>query len=161
MGYAGGVVVCSRTLDLINIMELTKFSRLLPNSKRLILLASVAVSAGEPLEIPDDFERIDLNEYLTDGNDGIFLIRAVGDSMECEIYQGDLLVINRNLQARNGDKIIASVNGACIVKIFSQSPHGLRLVASNGKYQPHEICVQDNFQIFGVVTHIVRNLKKN
>lgn len=141
-------------------MKLTEISQLRPHSKTQNLIANVGVSAGEPCEI-NELEQLDLNEYLTNGNDGVYLIRVVGDSMETEIFHGDLLIVNRNLQARNGDKIIASVNGYYTVKIFSESPHGLRLVASNGKYQPHEICVQDNFEIFGVVTHVIRSLKKN
>ncbi len=141
-------------------MELSDFAQLKPHSKELSLLASIAVSAGEPAEISNDFEQIDFNEYLTGGREGVYLIRAVGDSMETEIFHGDLLVVNRNLQARSGDKIIAYINNCFTVKIFSNQTNGLRLVASNGKYKPHNICLQDNFQIFGVVTHVVRAVKK-
>ncbi len=77
--------------------------------------------------------------------------------MEAEIYQGDLLVVNRNLQARSGDKVLASVNGSFTVKIFSQRPK-LRLVAANVKYKSIEISRRDDFQIFGVITHIVRKV---
>lgn len=141
-------------------MNLTEFILLRPYSKKLSLIADVAVSAGDLCEI-NELEQIDFNEYLTNGNDDIYLIRVVGDSMEAEIFHGDLLVVNRNLQAKNGDKIIASVNGSFTVKVFSQDPHGLRLVASNGKYKPRKIHRKDNFEIFGVVTHVIRNLKKN
>ena len=124
-----------------------------------IFLASVAVCAGEPAEITDELDQIDLNEYLTSGTEGVFLIRVVGDSMETEISHGDLLVVNRNLQAKDGDKIIASLDGNFTVKIFRKTPT-LQLVASNGKYTPRQISRKDDFQIFGVVTHIVRQIKK-
>ena len=143
-------------------MKLTEFIPLRPNSNKFILLADAAVSAGEPCEIPDDFEQCDINEYLTNGKDGVYLIRVVGDSMEAEIFHGDQLIVNRNLQAEHGDKIIASVGGSFTVKIFSQSPReGLRLVAKNGKYKPRKILPKDDFEIFGVVTHVIRKLKKN
>ena len=119
------------------------------------------VSAGEPQEIEYPLERVDLNEFVTGGDDDIFMIRADGDSMEAEIKNGDWLVINRNLQARHGDKIIASVNGSFTVKIFSNQANGLRLVASNGNYAPRQIHRKDIFEIFGVVTHVLHCFKKN
>ncbi len=141
-------------------MQLTEIISLRPHSERASLMASIAVPAGEPAEITNEFEQLDLNEFFTGGNEGIYMIRVVGDSMEAEIKSGDLLVVNRNLQARTGDKIIASINGSFTVKILSDNPNGLRLVASNGKYQPHEITIQDSFEIFGVVTHVIHSLKR-
>ncbi|MDQ3180758.1 MAG: hypothetical protein M3Q33_09580, partial [Acidobacteriota bacterium] len=106
------------------------------------------------------FERIDLNELVTNGSEGVFMIRANGDSMETEIQSGDWLIVNRNLQARNGDKVIASVNDSFTVKIFSECRKGLRLVASNGNYQPRQISRKNNFEVFGVVTHVLHTVKK-
>lgn len=138
---------------------LTEFIPLSPHSEKLSPMASVAVCAGEPAEISNELEQIDFNDYLTNGNDGVYLIRVVGDSMETEIFHGDLLIVNRNLQAKHNDKIVASVNGNFTVKIFRERPT-LQLVASNGKYLPKKITKRDDFQIFGVVTHIVRQIKK-
>ena len=73
---------------------------------------------------------------------------------------GDWLIINRSLQPKAGEIIIASLGGALTVKIYSPSPGGLRLVASNGKYTAREITRRDDFQVFGVVTHIIHRLKK-
>lgn len=141
-------------------MQLTDFISLTPNSKTHARLASVAVTAGEPAEISGELEQFDFNEHLTGGNDAVYFVRVVGDSMETEIFHGDLLIVNRNLQAKDGDRIIASVNGSYTVKIFSSSQNGLRLVASNGKYPSRNITSKDDFEIFGVVTHVVRQLKK-
>ncbi len=132
-------------------------NQLLRHSKNLSRLASVAISCGTASDISNDLELFDFNEYLTNGNDGVFYVRVVGDSMEAEIWNGDLLVVNRNLQARSGDKVLASVNGSFTVKIFSARPK-LRLVAANAKYKSIEISRRDDFQIFGVITHIVRKV---
>jgi DNA polymerase V len=142
-------------------MQISEILPLRRNSKQNSYLASVAVSAGIAAETSTDIELFDFNEHLTNGRDGVYLIRVVGDSMENEIFHGDLLIVNRNLQAQTGDKIIASVNGSFTVKTFTNAPSGLRLVASNGKYKERKIHRNDNFEIFGVVTHVVRNLKKN
>jgi DNA polymerase V len=139
----------------------TEFIPLAPKSKNLARLASVAVVAGEPAEISNEIEPFDFNEHLTNGSEGVYFVRVVGDSMENEIFHGDLLIVNRNLQASDGDKIIASVNGSFTVKIFSSSRgNRLRLVASNEKYEPQEITRRDDFEIFGVVTHVIHQLKK-
>lgn len=134
--------------------------RLKPKSESYCLMATLdCVSAGEPREIENLLERIDLNEFLTGGNDGVFMIRANGDSMETEIKSGDWLIVNRNLQARNGDKIIASVKGEFTAKIFRERPI-LQLIASNGKYAPRSITRKDGFEVFGVITHILHTVKK-
>lgn len=138
--------------------EISPIAARTPNS---VLVASVSVPAGEPADIcAGELEKIDLNELITGGSDGVYLIRVVGDSMETEIRNGDLIVVNKNLQAGDGDKVIASVNGSFTVKTFSDCRKRLRLVASNGKYTPTEITRRDDFQIFGVVTHVIHNLKK-
>jgi DNA polymerase V len=141
-------------------MQLTEFIPLRPHSETFSLLANAAVPAGEACELSTEFEEIDFNEYLTKGNPDVYLVRVNGDSMEAEIYHGDLLIVNRNLQASNGDKVIASVNGSLTVKVFSTSKNGLQLVASNGKYPPRKITAKDDYKIFGVVTHVLHSLKK-
>jgi len=131
-----------------------------PTSENYCLMAtSGSVAAGVPEEVETLFERIDLNEFVTNGNEGVFMIRANGDSMETEIQSGDWLIVNRNLQARNGDKIIASVKGEFTAKIFRERPI-LQLIASNGNYKPRNITRKDDFEVFGVITHILHTVKK-
>ena len=141
-------------------MQLSEFIPLRPHSKERILMATVAVSCGEPREISNELEPLDFNELFTGGYEGVFMVRVIGDSMEAEISQGDILIINRNLQAKIGDKIIAAVNGSYTIKTFEPHRNGLRLVASNEKYAPREITDKDNCEVFGVVTHVIRSLKK-
>jgi len=136
--------------------------KLKSHSENYCLMATIgSIAAGEPAETESLFERVDLNEFVTNGSEDVFMIRADGDSMETEIKSGDWMVVNRGLQARNGDKVLACVGNSYTVKIFAPNNKGLRLVASNGKYQPLEISVQNDFEIFGVVTHVLHSLKKN
>ncbi len=99
-------------------MKLSEFIPLRPRSGKTSLLATVAVPAGEAIEIAAELERVDLNEELTNGNDGVFLTRVSGDSMEAEIFHGDLLVINRNLQPNAGDIVVARVGEPFNREIF-------------------------------------------
>jgi DNA polymerase V len=141
-------------------MRLTEFLPLAPHSANTVLMATVAIPAGEPQDIESELERIDLNEYLTSASDGIYLIRVEGDSMEAEIFHGDLLVVNRNLQPQPGDKVIARVGASYTVKIYSPCKNGLRLIASNEKYPPRFVDKKEDCEIFGVVTHVIHKLKK-
>lgn len=126
-----------------------------------ILLASVQVPAGEPADICTELEKIDLNEYITGGSDGVYLIRVVGDSMEAEIRHGDLIVVNRNLSPKSGDVVVISVNGAYTVKIYQPFRNGLHLVAANAKYKTKTVTRRDSCEVFGVVTDVLHSLRKN
>jgi DNA polymerase V len=141
-------------------MKLSEFIPLRPRSGRTSLLATVAIPAGEAIEITAELERFDLNEYLTTGSDGVFFTIVSGDSMEAEIFHGDLLIINRNLQPNAGDIVVARVGADYTVKIYSPCRNGLRLVASNEKYAARFVNKKEDFTIFGVVTHVVHRLKK-
>jgi len=136
--------------------------KLKPKSENYCLMATMGtIAAGEPTETESLFERVDLNEFVTNGNEDIYMVRADGDSMETEIKSGDWLIVNRALQAVAGDKVLACVGNSYTVKIFSPSRNGLCLVASNGKYAPRKITAKDDCEIFGVVTHVLHSLKKN
>jgi SOS-response transcriptional repressor LexA len=142
-------------------LKLTGFTPLRPRSKNYCLLATVAVPAGDARDIESELEEFDFNEYLTGGgSDGTFMIRADGDSMEVEIFHDDLIIVNPNLQPVKGDKVVASINGSHTVKIFSPCRNGLHLVAANKKYPPQTVTQKDECKIVGVVTHLVRRLKK-
>ena len=54
-------------------------NQIAPHSKKLSRIASVAVSCGAASDISNDLELFDFNEYLTNGSDGVFYVRAVGD----------------------------------------------------------------------------------
>ena len=141
-------------------LTLTNFRELYPHSKNYCLMATVAVPAGEPSEIESELEPIDFNGYLTGGTDGVYFVEVEGDSMEVEIFHGDALVVNRNLQPQPGDKVVARVGAAYTVKIYSPCKNGLRLVASNDKYEPRFVNKKEDCEIFGVVTHVIHRLKK-
>lgn len=141
-------------------LTLKEFIPLTPHSKNYCWLATIAVPAGELAEIAGELEKFDFNEYLTGGVVGCFMVYAEGDSMEAEIFHGDLLVVNRNLQPQPGETVVARVGAAYTVKIYSPCKNGLRLVASNDKYEPRFVNKKEDCEIYGVVTHVVHRLKK-
>lgn len=114
----------------------------------------MAISAGPPTPAEDYIEdRIDLAEYLTPHPETSFLIRVEGESMlDAGIRPGDLLVVERSPEARNGDIVIALVAGQFTVKQFKSFRGSLSLVPANKLCPdpPHQ-----EFAIWGVVRFVV------
>lgn len=128
----------------------------LPNSR----LISSPVPAGQPQSVEDSGEFIDLNDYVAGSSrDNIFYINVSGDSMtEYGIRNGDLLVADRAKQPRNGDVVIAEVEGSFTVKRFVNWQRNFYLVPENENYKTRRIEDHEDFAVWGVVTHVVHRL---
>lgn len=117
------------------------------------------VSAGEPLEIGGEFERLDLNYMLTRGNPYCMLIRVRGESMAEEIHDGDWVMIDRSREAQPGNIVLARINSGFTLKRHKlndgRGRRGLYLVPANKIYETREIDEDDDFELVGVVTHII------
>lgn len=138
-----------------------KFLSLLPETDNYILMATIGkVAAGEPQEIECALERIDLNRFVTNGNEDCFMIPVDGDSMEGEIKSGDWVIVDRGAEPQKGDIILACVGNSYTVKYFEPSRNGLRLIASNGNYAAREVTPKDDFEIFGVVVGVYHPVRK-
>lgn len=120
------------------------------------------VSAGFPSPAADYVEQtLDLNELCIRRPAATFFVRASGDSMSgAGIHPEDVLVVDRSLKARHGDIVIASVHGEMVVKVLELRPR-LRLVPRNPDYAPIEITEDSGFEVFGVVTGVVRQLRRS
>ena len=117
-----------------------------------------AISCGKPVGVTGEITQIKLLEYLTGNTRGVFALRVCGDSMFPEIGDGDCVIVDSNRQAKTGEKIIALVRGEYTLKIYKNSSVGLRLVSSNGKYAPRMITKKDEFEIVGVVSHVIKKI---
>ncbi|WKN46443.1 LexA family protein [Tunicatimonas pelagia] len=121
------------------------------------------IPAGFPSPAADHQEQpIDLNRELIPHPDSTFLVRASGHSMTgAGIFDGDLLVVDRSLTAKDGYIIIASVYGELTVKRLSiRTERGNKqyvLCAEHPDYPEIYMPLEDSV-IWGVVRHTVRDL---
>jgi len=126
------------------------------------LMASSAV-CGFPSPAEQYVESpLDLNELLVHKPAATFFVRAAGDSMTgAGISPGDILVVDRSLEAVNGAIVIASVDDEFTVKYLRRDESGVRLEAANRRYKP--VCFSDGMElkIFGVVTAVIHQFVKN
>jgi DNA polymerase V len=127
-----------------------------------IPLFSDAVPAGFPSPATDYCERkLDLNELCIQHPAATYFVRAQGDSMiEAGIFPGDVLVIDRSINASHGDIVIVSVNGELTVKQLETKPK-MRLVPMNNKYDPIDVPDDADLEVFGVATSVIHSLRKS
>ena len=118
------------------------------------------ISAGFPSPAQDYVEqRLDLNQLCVKRPAATYFVRVSGDSMiDAGIYPDDLLVVDRSITAKHGDIVIASLNGEFTVKELGLNP--FMLISRNKHYQPISICDGDDVEIFGVVTNVIRSMKR-
>lgn len=119
------------------------------------------ISAGEPIEIGDEIEQIDLNFMLARGNPYAMLIRVRGDSMSSEIRDGDWVMIDRSKTPDANSIVLARISGGYTIKKFKPDGHrgrnGMFLVPANEVHAPRKITENDAFEIIGVVTSVIHS----
>ena len=115
--------------------------------------------AGFPSPADDYAEgKLDLNKHLIKHPAATFFVRVSGDSMiEAGIHSGDLLVVDRSLEAVDGNVIVAALDGELVCKRLERRA-SVRLLPANRKYLPIEIQDGQDFSIWGVVTNVIHAL---
>ncbi|NIA19050.1 MAG: translesion error-prone DNA polymerase V autoproteolytic subunit [Xanthomonadaceae bacterium] len=126
----------------------------------LLPLAVASVSAGFPSPADDYLEgTLDLNQHLIKHPAATFFVRVTGDSMiDAGIHDGDLLLVDRSLEAVDGKVVIAVINGELLVKRVRKVGERLFLLPENQAYQPIEVQEEMDFELWGVVTHAIHPL---
>lgn len=118
------------------------------------------VAAGEPIEPITQMERVEVPKSML-GRGETFALRVKGTSMRDDgILPGDVVVVQKQSTARNGQTIIALINGDATIKIYHSKSGSLELHPSNDTMEPIIVKSTDTFQIQGVVVGVIRHLKK-
>ena len=117
------------------------------------------VSAGFPSPAEDYMHsKLDLNNLLVQHPSATYYVRVIGDSMiNAGIVSGDLLVVDRSLEANDGCIIVAFIEGEFTVKRIKKKKNKIFLQAENNNYKAIEITKDMDFEIFGVVAHAIHH----
>jgi len=98
---------------------------------------------------------LSLDQLLIKHPNATFIGQANGDSMQgVGIFNGDLLIVDRSLTAKNGDIIVANYNGCFVCKLIDKTQ--ARLLSASNKHPPVYIKPEDEFQLEGIVTRSIR-----
>jgi DNA polymerase V len=119
------------------------------------------VCAGFPSPADDHMEaRLDINELLVTHQAATFIVRVAGSSMTIAgINDGDLLIVNRALQAVHGDIVVALLDGEHTVKRLHMRGADVRLLAANAEYSDITFTEGQNCEIWGVVTSVIKRFR--
>jgi DNA polymerase V len=110
------------------------------------------------LSVPLDASPVSIDELLHLRAPSVYLVKVDGESMQgAGIYTGDLLVVDRFVDARSGHIIIAAVNGEATCKRMVVRDGQVVLLPDNPKYPARYILEGDQFEVWGVVTHSIRS----
>ena len=128
------------------------------NSPSKIPFAGSSVSAGFPSPADDFLEkRLDISEMLIQHPDATFYARVEGNSMQdAGIDDGDILIVDKSLQPKNGDIAVCYLDGEFTVKHISIKKNEVWLMPANKNYKPVKVSEDNDFVIWGIVTFTVK-----
>ena len=138
-------------------MRATILGQLGPSST-FLQFVDTRVPAGFPSPAADYEElTLSIDELVDLRTPHVYLVRVEGPSMVgAGIYDGDVLVVNRALEARAGHIVVAYVDGGMTVKRLQVSQEGVWLQAENPDYRA--IRVTESLHVWGVATHNLHQL---
>lgn len=119
------------------------------------------VPAGFPSPAEDYIEKyLDLNELLIKHPSATYFVKVSGNSMiEAGIHDGDILIVDRALEPKNNDIVIAIVDGELTVKRLVIKDNKIYLYPENSNYKPIEIDSEErDLLIWGIATYVIHKL---
>jgi repressor LexA len=118
------------------------------------------VQAGFPSPVEEELrDTISLDEYLITRPESSFILEVSGDSMNgAGVLPGDLVIVEKGCEPKNGDIILAEVDGECTMKYFRRQGKSVVLEAANPKYPT--IKPKSELRLGGVVSAVIRKYRR-
>jgi repressor LexA len=114
------------------------------------------VAAGVPITAAENLEDTFVLPASFVGRNGSFMLRVKGDSMiDAAILDGDLIVVEPQPDAHNGEIVVAMIDGEATVKTFYREANRIRLQPENRTMEPIYV---DDVTVVGRVEAVVRRL---
>jgi DNA polymerase V len=123
-----------------------------------IRLLSHKMSAGFPSPAADyEEDTLDLNKYLVRNPPATFMFSVKGDSMKgASIEDGDKVVVDRSIDPKHNDIVIATLNGEYTIKRLYKHLGNVELRPENPAFQPFKLKEGIELDMWGVVVGVVR-----
>lgn len=144
----------SRTLSLVINNDPIK-----RNEKILEIPVVGRVAAGQPVLAEENIEgSLTIDRNFIGGKTECFGLKVRGDSMiNAGILEGDLVIIQPQKEAQNGDIIVALLEDEATMKRFEIENGKIQLIPENEKYEPILVNNPENFSIIGKVIGVFRS----
>lgn len=134
----------------------------LPESSQFIErpLVNEDIVAGFPSPAEDFKEvRISLDKELVKNENATFYARVRGNSMvDANIEDGDLLVIDRSIETRNGKIAVCMIDGDFTIKRLKVEKNCVFLMPENKTFKPIKVTEDNELIIWGIVTYVIKKV---
>ena len=104
--------------------------------------------------------EINLQDYIVKNKEATFCVKVEGTSMtKAGINSGDIMIVDRSLHPKHNDIVLAVIDGEFTVKRIAVNDDSLYLVPENDTFSPMKITESMNFQVWGIITHIIHKAR--
>lgn len=126
-----------------------------------VKVAEPRVAAGFPSPADDFIEmEINLQDYIVKNKEATFCVKVEGTSMtKAGINSGDIMIVDRALHPKHNDIVLAVIDGEFTVKRIAVNENSLYLIPENDNFSPIKITTAMNFQVWGIITHIIHKAR--
>ena len=116
------------------------------------------VAAGQPILAEENIEgTFSIQKSLINGKSDCFALRVKGDSMiNAGIFEGDVVIVNPQKEANNGEIIVALLGNEATLKRFERKNGKIALIPENDKYDKIKVNEEDDFSIIGKALGVFR-----
>ena len=130
--------------------------RLVPESNLHDIPLLGLVKAGFPADVAEESrDTVNLDDYLVTKKGATYMLEVDGDSMiEAHIADGDMVLVEKTEHARDGDIVIADVDGEFTMKYFKKDGNRVWLEPANKDFKPIYPTVY--LKISGIVKAVIR-----
>lgn len=118
------------------------------------------IAAGFPSPAEDFKEvRISLDKELIENENATFYARVRGNSMiDANIEDGDLLVIDRSIETRNGKIAVCMIDGEFTIKRLKVEKDQIFLMPENKAFKPIKVTEDNELIVWGIVTYVIKKV---
>lgn len=140
----------------LEVIEKDEKGKLVPRNLNHQLKVLGTVEAGFPtLAEQEIIDTISLDQYLLTRPEENYMLRVTGLSMiEAGIAPGDLVIVEKNKNPKNGDIVVAEVDGNWTMKYWQKKGGDITLVPANKDYPP--IRPENELRLGGVVVSVIK-----
>ncbi|XVJ70286.1 MAG: transcriptional repressor LexA [Rhizobacter sp.] len=158
-GTSRGIRLKSDTLRALNQSRVKQFSLPLPSLAQLTLPLVGRVAAGSPILAQEHIDKSYVVESSLFARRPDYLLKVRGMSMrDAGIMDGDLLAVQKAVDAKNGQIVVARLGDEVTVKRFKRTKQGVELLPENPEFEPILVADGDaSFALEGLAVGLIRN----
>ncbi len=137
-----------------------EFYKVDKTEEKTFVIVEEGISAGFPSPAADFREpRISLDRELIDNENATFFARVRGESMiNAGLGDGDLLVVDKSKEPRDGKIAVCFIDGEFTVKRLDIQKDCMYLMPENDNYKPIKITEENELIIWGIVTYVIKKV---